>query len=355
MSATLLIVATAGAILFAVLIHHLYPGARKQLVVASMKPFGEVTRPRLTFANITEKLLLACRLTLLGALPALLLLQAPSPSSREFDGDVVAIVPGTTDSAWQAMLADGQQGVWLDALLTAVDSDDQPAGGDVVNALLRLDQSLPPAASLTVIGAPSAAEWPNRMPGFSRDIRWLSAPREDVADTSRGLSTALWIVGGEEQLASVVARSTDLWRQAGLLDAAVEVERVPVKGFAWPDAAATIVWLEDEPPPVQRIDHTLITIVQPEHAAVGDVTVVYDPRLAVGVFATRLWQAVGQSLSQPATGADVMPLPSAAVLSSTSGLRIAPRAASTLSPFWLSLIVGLFVLERCLSLQVART
>ena len=328
-----------GAALAVVLVHALYLGARRQVTVATMKPFETESRPRLTTAPLTQRALLLSRLLLFATLVVIVVSERPEVSETAGETRVVAVVPGASPPEVEP----GVRYLWLDGAQTTLSR--APQRNDVTAAaLLALAQTLPEETELSVVGIPSATDWPSVMPELGRPVRWLpgeTATREPAGWANADAPATLHIVGDDDGLRAAVRDAIGLWRDAGFLPDTVRVVDDPADG----DTAARVLL-----GPGPR-DHSAWTarvvwfgVMAPEHS------VAYDPAVAPGVFATALWHELTATAGRrPVAGVAVAPLP-------TTGRALSPgnvqrRLTAPVSMAWLLLAVGLFAAERTLALR----
>lgn len=341
MTPVVIVAAALSAVAAMFVVHALFRGARREVTVASLKPFEPESRPRLTLAALTERALLACRIALLALAAAIAIHERPGPGVAAPGGDVVAVVPGTTPPA----RSDTVRTVWLDGSETPVDAppkrDDAAAG-----ALLALAQSLDAGAGLSVSGALPARDWPIEMPQFGREIDWRGGNRRSAVAggwSAVGAPTAIVVEGDDPALATAVDEALSLWRRVGLLPETVRVEA----GEATGDAAVITL---DAPAAAERAWRANVV-----HAASGEAAgVVLDPIESPGAFATALWHALtAREGARPAPGTVVAPGP-AGVGAAAVARGVAKRRVTTpVAPAWLLLAVALFVTERWLALRGA--
>ena len=312
----MIIAAIVAAAAATIVVHALYRGARRRVVVATLKPFDTDSRPRLTLAPLTERTLLVCRLALLATVAATLWHERPTPAAGALRGDLVAVVPGTDP----ALVTAGTDAVWLDGSMTPLART--PRRADVTaSALQAVAQSLPASAALTVFGTPEARDWPATMPAFGRGFEWRPASIAGVVPAADGWRDAggprrIVVSGDDATLVAAVRRAIERWRTAGLLPEFVDVEDRPPTN----DAAAVFVGDAD------ASGGWRARVVRA--AAADGGAVVYDPAQSDGHGDAR---EVAASFRKAVAG------------------DIAAQVVTPVASSWLLLLVVLFAAERALA------
>ncbi|MEL6949669.1 MAG: hypothetical protein AAGM16_06020 [Pseudomonadota bacterium] len=342
MSALAAMLLGLGAALAVVLVHALYLGARRRVTVATLKPFETESRPRLTTAPLTQRVLLLSRLLLFATLVAIVVREQPEVLEAKGATRVVAVVPGTLPPENEP----GVQYLWLDGQQTPLSR--APQRHDVTAAaLLALTQALPADAELVVVGTPAAADWPSVMPELGRSVVWQRgdmAARKPEGWLAADAPETLHIVGDDDTLREAVLEAIGLWREAGFLPDSVTV----VDGESDSDRGARVM-LGAGP----RVHAAWAArVIQPGAVDSGHA-VVYDATLGAGVFATALWHQLTVSAGRrPVAGVAVAPLPAATQALSPGNVE--RRLTVPVSAAWLLLAVGLFATERTLALRGAQ-
>lgn len=341
MTPVAILAAALGVAAAMLVVHALYRGARRQIVVASLKPFEPESRPRLTLASLTERALLAARLALIAVLAAIAIHERPDPAPAAAGGDVVAVVPGTAPPPNAA----GERVVWLDGRQTPVDA--APQRGDVTaGALLALAQALDDDARLVVAGALPATDWPAASPRFGRDIEWRGdSRRPSMADdwVVAGAPARIVVTGDDAVLSAAVTSALSLWRDAGLLPEDLPVE---VGGST---AGAAVIALGGGAESASDWYASVVHVQRPHGAGV-----VYEPTATRGAFATALWHALtARAGRQPAPGTVVAPEPVPEAREALVRGNARRRVGTPVAPAWLLLGVALFAIERWLAARGA--
>lgn len=341
MTPVLILTAALTAAAATLIVHALYRGARREVTVATLKPFESESRPRLTLSSLTQRALLASRLALIALVAAMAVYERPAADAAAAGRDVVAVVPGTTPPS---RTGDARV-VWLDGSQTPVAAS--PRRDDVTaGALLALAQTLDGETALSVSGALPARDWPAETPRFGRPIDWLGGARRPAADAgwvAAGAPPRLVVTGDDAALADAVRAALSLWRGAGLLPGDLRVE------FDGSTDGAAVIALDASPGDARD---WYANVVHARQARGSDV--VYDPASTPGAFATALWHALtARAGERPASGTVVAPAPMPESPESLVRGSVVRRAGTPLAPAWLLLVVAVFAAERGLAARGA--
>ena len=324
-----------GLLAFAV--HVLERGARRELEVATLRPFADQSRPRLQLARLRQPLLLLVRLLLLLALASGLANLYAHNEAQPFGRNVTLVVPGTPDASWAPLVATADVR-WLDGRLTPVTrrpADNRPA---LAEALLDADRQIPPDRSLAVVGAWPAREWPAVRLPLRRALDYRPAPGPDRGPAARWPSR-LVVVTDQPAARAWVDSAVAVWRRFGLAEN-TEID--------WQGPESTlragvdgVIWWTESPVPAGI---PFATVVAASDDGAGRLEAPRDGE-DPAQFAERLWRALSRfEVERPPAGVTLATLP---VSRSDWSARATPETPA--APLWLTLCAGLFALERVLA------
>lgn len=318
-------------------IHSLYQRARKRVEVATLKPFDESTSPRWQWLAPEDVGLLLLRIGLVAIMLAIVSWSAWQNDPDLIDGDIVAVVPGTSQQSLSSFGLDATPyQFWLDSRLTPL-AQSPGDEGDVRAALQRLQQRQVSGASLYVVGQVDAAMWPSVAPVWSRPIINVATPSEALMQSDPiDLPSSITVVAPEGSDRDRILAAISLWRDANLLSDDVTVTALDTLLDTQNDASGW--WI---------VSNVVVAKRLPMSTSVALLSDIPKSEQALrGVLATRLWHILGESESlRPVAGVSVRaidPRGMAPLLQSRE-----PSVRIDSAPHWLILLIGLlFAVER---------
>ncbi|MEO0575325.1 MAG: hypothetical protein AAF004_07670 [Pseudomonadota bacterium] len=320
------------------LIHLLYRGARKQLIVANPDLYTDEAAPRLVLQRITQIPLLLLRCAFVLAVFATALSVFGALPIRT--GPIVthAIVPGTPTTRWQSLAESDNTVVWLDRALTRIDR--APVSEFSAASLRKLDAQLPTSAPLTVVGALPARDWPRRGFAMTREVTWVptAATSESEAHSETAVRPPVVIAVDAPALRAELEFIAALWRAADVVSNVQfqSHETLSVAPEAW-----LILVGDDATAPLRERQSVTLSLSMASLTALLEMD-------TTGARATRLWQQLSAlPAALPAREAVVTGSPFVRVP------EIQQRLSSVTDPnrlsWWMFALAGLFVAERLLS------
>lgn len=317
------------------LIHTLSTRPRRQLLVATLKPFAVPAKRRLLPVRLTQHALLASRIALFIVLAMMLVPQQTPPRVIADAERIVALLPGVDQTAIDPQVAADASVIQLAPAPTGQGSLTPELQLGAFANLLRLDQTTPEDTSITVIGDWQARELPKTLSLWSHDIRFETHTRllnsaEGEASTPAHIVVAL----RDDSRAQRVIEAIQLWFEVGVLDRATTLVSRDLTEGTLADA-----WL------ITDGDLTLNTTGV--NAFFDLRTIEDEASVTRSELASVLWLQLTQALLEPPPETRALP-PLAARASAVSRLDV--DAPQPVSEWWLVLLMCIFAVERFLAI-----